>query len=250
MADELKKNEEKELELDDLIIGGDDEEDSKDGQNKKLILIGAIAVVLFAVIVLVIYFLQSDDKKEASALDTQKQVERVENTAPVVDNKDFSQLPIEEEKNQISSDEQFQKIIEQIKAQQGNTNPLPNPPVKEAEKKIEKPQEKIADTKVIEKPKKIESKPQEKAKQEVKKPINAEKIEAGFYIQVGSFSKAPNQKLLESIKAEQYTYTLQKLNGSAVRLLIGPYSSKESARKELANIKEKFNKDAFIKESK
>ena len=243
MSEDLKKNEEKELELDDLLISND-EEDEKDGKSKKILLIGAIAIIVFAVVILVIYFLQGDDKKAVeSPLDTQKQVEAVENNNQAIDtaNRDFGQLPIQKE-DASSNDEQFQKIIEQIKAQQGNAEPLPTPP---AQKQM-----------VNEKPKveeKVQPQAREEIKQESKKPIQEViKVEnkAGFYVQVGSFTKTPNKKLLQGIQEQNYNYYMQKVNESTTRLLIGPFANKAEAQAQLANIKAKFNKDAFVKQIK
>ncbi len=63
-----------------------------------------------------------------------------------------------------------------------------------------------------------------------------------YYIQVGSFSTQPSKKFLSVIKKNGFRYKLKK-----GKLLIGPYSSDATARRDLAKVKNKVNKSAFIK---
>ena len=73
---------------------------------------------------------------------------------------------------------------------------------------------------------------------------------AGFYIQVGSFSKfSPNKQLIGAIESGKFNYRMQK-SGDNNRLLIGPYATKQEAQSKLADIREKINRDAFVKEVK
>ena len=75
-------------------------------------------------------------------------------------------------------------------------------------------------------------------------------IAKGFYIQVGSFSKfSPNKELLGTIKDLNFKYSMQKA-GEVNRLLIGPFKTKLDAQNQLGLVKERLNKDAFIKEIK
>lgn len=72
----------------------------------------------------------------------------------------------------------------------------------------------------------------------------------GFFIQIGSFSKSPTEDILSNIKKDGLKYKVYKTDiGSKIyyKLLIGPYSSRSSADKNLANIRKKLNApDAFI----
>ncbi|CRF47470.1 hypothetical protein HHE02_07610 [Helicobacter heilmannii] len=68
-----------------------------------------------------------------------------------------------------------------------------------------------------------------------KHPAKAD-LPKGFYLQVGVFSKTPNEKFLEAIKP--YPHKVQDFHGQK-RYLIGPFESQEKADKEL----EKVSKD-------
>lgn len=120
MAQFELKEDDKDLELDDLLIAGDDE--SRGG--KKLVILGAVGVLLFAVVLVVVYFIQnsqeqeqiqtSDRAKEEIAIKEQN-ANTPKSDTMVVDKKD-SAVSVE------NTDEQFQRIINQIKAQQQENN--------------------------------------------------------------------------------------------------------------------------------
>ncbi|MDA3966779.1 MULTISPECIES: SPOR domain-containing protein [Helicobacter] len=249
---------EKDLELDDLLISNSDEEETKGSQGKKIILLGAVAIVLFAIIIVVFYMLQDDKKPVHNAvLETAKPIEKVEVNTPVSslpkEPSDFGQMPIDNQ-NQ-SSDEQFQKIIDQIKAQQKEQAKTPV-----ASNETQKPKEPVRQEQTIQTPK------QDKPVQNIQKPatpsesfkdiqtndpkIQGSEATTGFYVQVGSFSKfSPNKQLLETITQSNFSYRMQKA-GDNNRLLIGPFATKKEAQDKLSEIKDRINKDAFIKEIK
>lgn len=249
---------EKDLELDDLLISNSDEDVNKSSQGKKIVLLGAVAVVLFVIVIVVFYMLQDDKKSMQSVtLETAKPIEKVEVNSPIntlpKEPSDFGQMPIENQNQNQNSDEQFQKIIDQIKAQQKEQakTSVPN--------EVQKPREPIKNTQNIEAPR------QDKPTQNVQKTTpsdsfkdvktNDPKIQggeatAGFYIQVGSFSKfSPNKQLLEAITQSNFDYRMQKA-GDNNRLLIGPFANKKDAQNKLGEVKDRINKDAFIKEVK
>lgn len=238
------KKEEKGLELDDLLISDIQEEDEKETKSKKTILLVAIGIVIFAIIILIVYMMQSGSKNEVDTnAQTNKPVEEAQlpTMAKEEQNTDFGQVPIQSQ-NTSNSDEQFQKIIDQIKAQQKEQQEaLPNPPKEQVA--LETNQENKQNTiKSSETKNATTTTAEDSKKQEVG-------IAKGFYIQVGSFSKSPNQKILQTIKELNFSHQMQKA-GSATRLLIGPFATKEEAQKNLPVIKDKINKDAFIKEIK
>lgn len=243
MIDNDNKKEEKGLELDDLLISDIQEEDEKETKSKKTILLVAIGIVIFAIIILIVYMMQSGSKNEVDTnAQTNKPVEEAQlpTMAKEEQNTDFGQVPIQSQ-NTSNSDEQFQKIIDQIKAQQKEQQEaLPNPPKEqvalETNQEIKQNAIKSSETK------NVTTTAEDSKKQEVG-------IAKGFYIQVGSFSKSPNQKILQTIKELNFSHQMQKAGG-ATRLLIGPFAIKEEAQKNLPVIKDKINKDAFIKEIK
>jgi len=105
------------------------------------------------------------------------------------------------------------------------------------------------------KPKKMEPNlPPWKVASTMKENIPTQTLERGvgnFYIQVGSFNGQPKRPLLSKITNLGYSYKLIqfKHNEKQIsKLFIGPYSHRDSAVKQLANIKKKIQKSAFIAE--
>ncbi len=248
------------LELDDLLISNGESDEIKSGNNKKLILLSAVGVLLFAIIVLVVYLFQGDSQdKNAQNLETEKPLERLEPQISQTQNanqqdKDYGQVPI----NNTSSDDQFQMIINQIKAQQNQkdntssqalpTAPSSTTPKKESVKPTPQPTQ-IARVEPKQEPK---ASPKESFKNvQVNDPsLQGSEAMRGFYVQVGSFSKfSPNKQLLGLINDNKFSYRMQK-SGDNNRLLIGPYTTKQEAQNNLSEIRAKINKDAFIKEIK
>lgn len=79
---------------------------------------------------------------------------------------------------------------------------------------------------------------------EEKPPIlNKEK----YYLQVGSFKKTPSTRFLSVITNSGFNYIVGKPSKKGIKkLLIGPYSSRNSAKKALKRVKDRINKSAFI----
>lgn len=259
MTELESKKEQKELELDDLLISGSDDADElKESGSKKIILLSAIGVLLFAVVILVVYMLQGDSKQEEVQMEAQKPLERVEHQASNsqvsnAQSNDFGQEPIQ---GSGDADDQFQRIIEQIKAEQAKQGGQNLPSVPES-KPIEsamptaptKPQAVKPETPKIES---IKQNPADSFKSvKASDPaLQGSEATKGFYVQVGSFSKfSPNKQLMGLIETEKLSYRMQKA-GDNNRLLIGPFASKQEAQNKLGEIREKINRDAFIKEIK
>ena len=253
MTELESKNQSKELELDDLLISNtEDNDELQEGNSKKIILLSAIGILLFAIVILVVYLLQGDSEDSEQFESPSATLERVEQPKrSSASNFDYGQEPI-----QNGTDDQFQRIIDQIKAQQmqqenlpsvpqtqipQNTQPVKSEPIKNVEQ--QKPTVQQIEPK---------QKPSDVFKNVTTNDPNLQGSEAttGFYVQVGSFSKfAPNKQLLSAIESEKFSYRMQKA-GDNNRLLIGPYATKEEAQNQLNDIRAKLNKDAFIKEIK
>jgi len=77
---------------------------------------------------------------------------------------------------------------------------------------------------------------------------------AGFYTQVGAFTKEPNKKLLKVLKSSKYKYILHKMtiNGKLyTKVLVGPYKTRAKITNELNNIRKiTNNKKAYVMELK
>ncbi|MBX7490313.1 SPOR domain-containing protein [Helicobacter turcicus] len=258
---EPNKKEQRELELDDLLISSsDDANELKSNGSKKIVLLSAIGVLLFAIVILVVYMLQGDSKKQESQIEAQRPLERIEQRTPNtqtsnIQTNDFGQEPIRENAN---ADDQFQRIIEQIKAEQAKqgVQNLPKAPESKqvAETKAAQPADPLAPAKSQTKPQATKESPKQNPADSFKNvktsdpSMQGSEATKGFYVQVGSFSKfSPNKQLLGVIESNKLSYRMQK-SGDNNRLLIGPFTSKQEAQSKLNEIREKINKDAFIKE--
>ena len=84
-------------------------------------------------------------------------------------------------------------------------------------------------------------------KQKPKKITPAKNEHNTFYIQVGSFSKAPSSdsRLITAIKKQGYRYKIITANGMK-KVLVGPYKSRADVDRALARIRDLINKSAFV----
>jgi len=83
---------------------------------------------------------------------------------------------------------------------------------------------------------------------ETKAPGTSKKVTTSlpqkYYVQVGSFSSAPNKKYLTDIK--NYGLAYKVLRGKSYKVLVGPYENEKNARRVLAKVQKNLNKKAFI----
>jgi len=83
----------------------------------------------------------------------------------------------------------------------------------------------------------------------VKKPTVTPKATSGvkYYVQVGSFAKAPSVRLLSVLKNSGFTYSVSapEANGNK-RVLIGPYRSRAEVDKALKDVRNRITKGAFV----
>lgn len=71
--------------------------------------------------------------------------------------------------------------------------------------------------------------------------------DSSYYIQVGSFSQDPSTRFLSVIKNSGFTYTITNTSTKGIKkLLIGPYTTKESADNALKEVRDRINKSAFV----
>lgn len=105
--------------------------------------------------------------------------------------------------------------------------------VKKEHKKVEKKE-----------PKRV-TKPSELFKKSTSVVKSAKSSKHIYYIQVGSFSKAPQKSYLDNIKAKGYSYKLFR-GGRLIKVRVGPYSSYEEAKSKLPQIKASLGLDGFV----
>ncbi|MBL0721399.1 MAG: SPOR domain-containing protein, partial [Sulfurovum sp.] len=133
-----------------------------------------------------------------------------------------------------------------------NKDVTPEKKVKQEPKIVEKPKieekKKIVEKSIVEKrPKKVEPVKEVKAKVEkreekIREQPQSHKSEGSYYIQVGSFAQKPSSRFLSVISNSGFSY---KLHPSG-KLLIGSYSSRANAKRDLPRVKDRINKSAFV----
>ncbi len=123
------------------------------------------------------------------------------------------------------------------------TKPVQEKPVTKETKPVNpKPVKEQAEKKPVEK-KYVEKKPAPAQKTVQKaEPKKSHTAKGSYYIQVGSFSTKPSSRFLSVIKNSGFSYKLH----SSGKLLIGSYSSRDMANRDLARVKDRINKGAFI----
>ncbi|MGD9968910.1 MAG: SPOR domain-containing protein [Sulfuricurvum sp.] len=93
--------------------------------------------------------------------------------------------------------------------------------------------------------KKVSEQPSKPAPKPAEKPTQKATEGGTWYIQVGSFSKEPDQKLFERIKANGMQYKTIP-NGSVTKVLIGPFEGKAPASDAIGNVRKNIEANAFI----
>ncbi len=81
------------------------------------------------------------------------------------------------------------------------------------------------------------------------KPVKTASI-SGYFIQVGATSRSfPDRRFLRKIKQSGYDYIVHKVTvkGRTIKkVLVGPYPTKEAARRALPGVRSTINPDAFV----
>lgn len=94
---------------------------------------------------------------------------------------------------------------------------------------------------------KAAEKPVEKASKETASKPAAKTAETGgtYYIQVGSFSKQPNQALFDRLNASGLKYTTVP-SGTSTKVMVGPFQGEKAARDVLGTVKRNIESGAYI----
>jgi D-alanyl-D-alanine carboxypeptidase/D-alanyl-D-alanine-endopeptidase (penicillin-binding protein 4) len=85
---------------------------------------------------------------------------------------------------------------------------------------------------------------QVKTKAPAKKQKVTAKSSVTYYVQVGSFSSMPNNRLLSSIKGLGLNYTIR--HEGNYKVLVGGYKDEKKAREVLSQVRNRIHKGAFI----
>jgi len=260
-------------------------DDNNKNNKKKYIILGFSLIILFILTIVLIRVLSNNDQEKkltqtvepTQTITKDKVLDKIDEQKVVKPKEPIKEIVIPEpkiEKKDIMLPEIIKEELPEIKKE------TPKPKITKIEKKdpleiekkkvINKPKPKPK-AKVTPKPKAkpvVKHKPKPKAQPKAKiysqpkrkivlppaKETNFTKKKhtkvKGYYIQIGAFSKKPNNKLLKSIERKGYRYAVYpiKIKGKIYnKVLIGAYPTKGLALKVISRVKKDFhNPNAYI----
>ena len=218
-------------ELSDIVL---EKGDHKTVKVKRILVLAAFLIFVFLVALASMKVMNKDHGKDTSKLILPP--EPTQETQLPKDDQLFKQVPIIEENPKKES---FEDMIKTLKE-------------KEAAKQEEVKGKEPVTTKAVDTKPKEATPPVTTPKKEVVKPttpVQTGSASAGIYVQVGAVATAPEQRVLNDIKAKGFEYKIYPtvVNGNNVnKILIGPYANSADAENALANIRSSVNKNAFI----
>lgn len=252
-------------EFDNLMLN---QQISQEDNKKKYLILGIVLVVLFLLTIIIIKLLTGDSKKEDPFTTNNKSSSSMkslsENSNNIEDRyqriledrvkKDVAEpTPMQQSTTENKLDsikEEVQTTTNEIKAD--NENIISNETINETIKKIEEKKAAEKAPKITEEPKVA---PQNKKSiRDLVEGSSPSKTSTsntrGYFVQIGAFSKRPNESYLNSISKEGFEYKVIQENVKGTlynKVLIGPYNSKAAAQKDINSIKNRLNiKSAFV----
>ncbi|RXJ99941.1 hypothetical protein CRV02_09995 [Arcobacter sp. CECT 8989] len=256
-----------EQEYSDIMLGKTPSSAGKNSDNKKKYLVlGLILVILFLLTIIIIRLLTNDSTEDESF---SKTTADKENTQTILADENIEEQyqkiineklkNIKEENNkeattlkEATTNLDLEKIEEKEKVVKEEPVVKTKPNVFDVKETV-KPEPKPVVKKPEPKPvvKKVEPKPVVK-KTPVKTAASSTITTkpSGTFVQVGAFSKMPNDKYLDTITKKGFKYKIYKVsinNKMFHKVLIGPYNSRGQAKLAIDNIKKQLNiSGAFI----
>jgi DedD protein len=242
--------------IEDLILA--EPEENKPKQRGILIILGLVVLLLVLGVVLAnMIFGSSSDVNATKQEVKQEEIKQVNqnNANMTTDATDLKDENLDADLAPL--DEQEANNVEVVKAQEQK---LSNQEARKESKKEDNDLKEIDDneameiTKVKKEPKKVEPKKVVEHKPKPKpvhksKPVHKVKTYGGagsVYIQVGSFSKGPNQAFIDKIRRAGFKYKIVQA-GPYRRVFVGPFRSTQEAKSVLGIVRSKISSNAFIK---
>lgn len=260
-----------EQEYSDIMLGKSPS--SNEVNKKKYLVLGLILVILFLLTIIVIRLLTNDSMQEDSFSksngSSNEQVlenENIEEQYQKIINEKLKNIKEEKQKEEIVEEKVDEKLnlerIEEKEIEEAIKEAKPDVfEIKKKETVYTPPKKKaLEEPKIVKKEVKKATKPAPKKveKAVVKKTTPSKTVKKstvttspkGTFVQVGAFSKMPNNKYLNDITKKGFKYKVYKVtinNKLFHKVLIGPYSSRGQAKLATEDIKKKLNiSGAFI----
>ncbi len=265
--EELQTNE-----LDDIVL---DKYEKKDTIKRYLLIGGSLFLIFLIVLGIVKIVSDSSSAPQDSLIEMQEAVSSSEEVTPPEESSDMEEVPIVEEDNLKEQEEEISQVIHDVIKKEQNIpaakatietpHHLPvatTTPKKKESKPTATKQKSVAakphpkaTPKQHRKPKRakvVASKSQPKTTPQPQSKPKRAKVNAkgSYYIQVGAFLKYdPDRSFLQKIKQAGFSYIIKEfhINGKRVkRVYVGPFSSRQEAKRYLAKVQAKINKNAFV----
>ena len=232
--------------IEDLVLP-ESTEDKKSKQKGLYVILGLVILLLIFGVVLanMIFGSASDDSNSTTALKTEQtkvvdeKVAGKSDANKKSDNADLDLAPLDDTDN-------GDKKMEVVKA---DDEELMKPAKEDkADKIVEDKVAPVAKPAPKPKPKHVvHHKPKPKPKPHPKpKHVATYGGTGNVYIQVGSFSKGPNESFINKIRNSGFKYKIREVNGFR-RVLVGPFRNKSEANSVLGAVKSKISQSAFVK---
>lgn len=256
-----------EQEYSDIMLGKSPS--SNEINKKKYLVLGLILVILFLLTIIIIRLLTNDSSDNDSFSKSKNS-----DTERVLENENIEeqyQKIINEKLKNIKEEKQQEVISEEKVDEKLNLQKIEEKEIEQAIKEAKPDVFEIKKKELIYVPPKkkvlVEPKVEKKIKKKVIKPVVKKATKAtkvtktikkssvttspkGTFVQVGAFSKMPNNKYLGDITKKGFKYKVYKVtinNKLFHKVLIGPYTSRGQAKLATDDIKRKLNiSGAFI----
>ena len=237
--------------LDDLVVDANTGRDNKKG--KGILTILALLIAILIIVIMMAKMVMGDKDADKHLVKTEQ--ESLISPELQLDDEDKSEQSDSENLDDVASmikDDNKSRANEikedTVEVNEERVQEVATPKVEQKQE----PKKEVVESKETEKPK-SEPKPKpvvhnpkprvvEQKPERVVKEIKTHTSKGSYYIQVGSFSNKPSSRFLSVITNSGFKY---KLHNSG-KLLIGSYSSRDNATKDLPRVKDLINKSAFV----
>lgn len=236
------QNEAIDTELGNIML--DNSNPNQVNKKKKYLILGLILVILFLLTIIIIRLLGNDSKEDSFTSNKTNPIE----TKNLKENSNIEQnfqkimnerIQKNAEKEELNSENKIEDIEVQKEVVKNNKESIIDNNLDQTIKKIEaeiKPKKQEIVKEVVRKA------PTQTVKDLVQDiPNNQLK---GYFVQIGAFSKKPTNIYLNRIQNANLKYKIHQVNvkGKLLnKVLIGPYSSRANAMRNIENIKNKLN---------
>jgi len=231
------------------------ENSSNEENKKKYLVLGLVLVVLFLLTIIIIRLLTDSSKEDPFTADktqslevakTQEENNIEENFQKIMNDRVKKNNEVKNE--EIISEEKLNAL--KPKVVEPKEEAISNDDLDETIKKIEEKKKEIVKKpepkKVVKKeePKSVVKK--EEPKRSIKDLVQSSSSSApkGYFVQIGAFTKTPSNSYINKIRNAGLKYKIYKVEVKGKlynKVLIGPYSSRATAKQNIDNIKKKMN---------